>query len=105
MLSEVVGSQIRNVRKERQMTLEDFSQKTGIDETYLGRVERNEINITLNTLDKIIQGLDMTIDQFFSSLNVEREVSEIDRLMEEIKNSDKRDELIKTLKLLLLLSK
>lgn len=24
MLSEVVGSQIRNVRKERQMTLEDF---------------------------------------------------------------------------------
>lgn len=101
MLSEVVGSQIRNVRKERQMTLEDFSQKTGIDETYLGRVERNEINITLNTLDKIIQGLDMTIDQFFSSLNVEREVSEIDRLMEEIKNSGKSEELLEILKQML----
>ena len=42
------------------MTLADLSSKTGIDDTYLGRVERNEINITLSTLEKIIDGLEMT---------------------------------------------
>lgn len=33
----------------------------------------------------------MTIDQFFSSLNVAKEVFEIDRLMNEVKNTGKSE--------------
>jgi len=47
------------------MTLEGLSEKADIDDTYLGRVERGEINITLSTLEKIIDGLGMTEAKFF----------------------------------------
>ena len=47
MLNEMVASQIRHYRTAKKMTLADLSRTSEIDDTYLGRVERNEINITL----------------------------------------------------------
>lgn len=44
---------------------------TSIDETYIARVDRNEINITLKTLEKIINGLGMNETEFFSFLVLE----------------------------------
>ena len=43
----------------------NYQEKTGIDDTYLGRIERNEINITLSTLEKVINGVEMNNAQFF----------------------------------------
>ena len=43
------------------MTLSELSDTTGIDETYIASVERNE----LNTLEKIITGFGMNETEFF----------------------------------------
>lgn len=76
------------------MTLSDLSAQTDIDDTYLGRVERAEINITLNTLEKIIAGLSMTTSQFFSFLEAEEKQPELFKLIQTISESKERDKII-----------
>lgn len=45
-----------------------------LDGTYIDRVERNKLNITLNTLEKIITGLGMDDTDFFSFLALENQL-------------------------------
>lgn len=75
------------------MTLAELSVRTDIDDTYLGRVERNEINITLNTLEKIIAGLSMTSSEFFSFLEVEERSPEIFKIIQGIQESKEKKNL------------
>lgn len=86
---------MRTYRTNIKMTLAEFSQSLGIDDTYLGRVERNEINITLSTLDKIIGGLKMTSSEIFSFLDLESDDPALAQLMQEVKDSPKREKLTK----------
>ena len=87
------------------MTLEDLSEKADIDDTYLGRVERGEINITLSTLEKIIDGLGMTEAKFFGFLDLESDDPVLAKLMREVKQSSKRDKLITALQEIIKVSK
>lgn len=87
------------------MTLEDLSEKADIDDVYLGRVERGEINITLSTLEKIIDGLGMTEAKFFWFLDLESDDPVLAKLMREVKQSSKRDKLITALQEIIKLSK
>lgn len=86
MLNEKLAKHIRYCRTTKQMTLTDLSQHSDIDYTYLGRVERNEINITINTLEKIIRGLDMEYGEFFGFLNLQDDDPELFDLVQRVKN-------------------
>ena len=97
--------QIRVYRKHQKLTLEDLSKKADIDDTYLGRVERGEINITLSTLEKIIDGLGMNEAEFFSFLDLESDDPALAKLMREVKQSSKRDKLTTTIQGIIDLSK
>ena len=67
MLLKEVGLQIQELRKERSnLTQAEFAKKLGYDRTFLSRVERGVQNITLETLDKICDGLGITIKEFFN---------------------------------------
>lgn len=94
ILNDQISRQIRYYRKQRKMTLADLAAKVDIDDTYLGRVERNEINITLSTLDKIISGLDMSPSEFFSFLEIEEKQPELFELVQSIDKSKERDKII-----------
>lgn len=87
------------------MTLEDLSEKTDIDITYLGRIERNKVNITLDTLDRILNGLGMDESQFFSFLDLESEDPELAHLMRKVKQSPSRKKLVVTIKNIIDLTK
>lgn len=80
------------------MTLADLSARTDVDETYLGRVERNEINITLATLEKIITGLGMTSSEFFAFFEIEERQPELFSLAQDINESQERDKIIDLIK-------
>lgn len=98
ILNDQISRQIRFYRKERKMTLADLAVKSNINDTYLGRVERNEINITLNTLDKIIDGLGMTNSQFFAFLEFEEKQPDIYKLIQKIYESQERDKILDLIK-------
>jgi|GEM_PF-787988 len=105
LLNKRIATQIRVYRKHKKMTLEGLSKKADIDDTYLGRVERGEINITLSTLEKIIGGLGMTEAEFFSFLDLESEDPLLAELMREVKQSSKRAKLTATIQGVIELSK
>lgn len=68
MLLKEVGLRIQELRKERlNLTQAEFAKRLGYDRTFLSRVERGVQNITLETLDKICNGLGITIKEFFNN--------------------------------------
>lgn len=80
------------------MTLADLAAKSDIDDTYVGRVERGEINITLNTLEKIISGLNMTYSEFFAFLEFEERQPDIFSMFQQIEESKEKEKIINLIK-------
>lgn len=61
----LVGSRVRTLRKVKGMTQEELAEKAGLQYSYIGGVERGERNISLETLEKIIEGLGITPFELF----------------------------------------
>lgn len=70
MLNEKVAKHIRYYRTTQKLTLYDLSKLSRIDPTYLGRIERNEVNMTLNTLEKVLTGLNIQPNIFFNGIDL-----------------------------------
>lgn len=56
-LSETIGQLIRNKRTEQKITQESLALQCGIDRSYMGRIERGEVNITVEKLYEIASSL------------------------------------------------
>lgn len=54
-----IGTKIRETRKSKSISQEQLALRTAIDRSYLGRIERGEVNITVEKLDQISQTLDI----------------------------------------------
>lgn len=67
-LQKAFGERVRKLRLERGLSQEKFAFKIGIHRTYIGMVERAERNVTLSTVYKIAQALDMTISELLSNI-------------------------------------
>lgn len=74
MLLKILGKRIKQLRKEQGLTQEELAEKAGVNASYIGTVERGVRNISLETLEKIIQGLDVpfaVMFQFHETKNVD----------------------------------
>lgn len=60
-LSIKIGQLIRTKRKERNITQESLSLRCGIDRSYMGRIERGEVNITVEKLYLIASILEIDV--------------------------------------------
>jgi transcriptional regulator with XRE-family HTH domain len=61
----LVGHKIRTIRKAKDFTQEELAEKAGLQYSYIGGVERGERNVSLETLEKIIEGLGITPYELF----------------------------------------
>ena len=59
------GDRVRELRKEKGLSQEELSFKTGLHRTYIGMIERAEKNITLTNIEKIAKALDIDIKNLF----------------------------------------
>lgn len=93
---KLVGSKIRDVRKQKGWSQEMLGEKAGFHFSYIGGVERGEKNISLLNLEKIATALGVKVHQFFSyseefqSLDLDKESSihELLELLLRLKPSD-----------------
>lgn len=104
MLSELISTKLRYYRKKQHLTLEQLSEKSGLDDTYIGRIERNEINITIQTLEKLLDGLNLDTEEFFGSLESTEMDLEITKLIDEVMSSSKKEKILDGIRLLVELS-
>lgn len=57
-LALALGKNIREKRKERGLSQDAFALVSGVDRSYMGRIERGETNITVEKLYEIAAVLD-----------------------------------------------
>src|SRR5690625_2599240 len=60
-----IGKQIKKLRLEREMTLKDVSEKTGLSIGFLSQVERDKSSVTLQSISKISDALNVSRSYFF----------------------------------------
>ena len=61
----LVGSRIRELRKGRHLTQTELSEKIGIAQSDLSRMEQGEYKVGLDTLFKILHVFDLKMGDFF----------------------------------------
>lgn len=64
-LRNLVGERIRVVRKTKGLTLHQLAELSGLDDAYIGAVERGERNFTIDTLEKLHTALQVDAADLF----------------------------------------
>ncbi|MGO4541079.1 helix-turn-helix domain-containing protein [Paenibacillus sp. 2TAB19] len=67
----LIGERIRTLRKEKGYTQEFLSEKSGIHVTYISDIERGERNISMETLEKVINALEVNPVEVFRIEGIE----------------------------------
>ena len=65
MIKKELGQEIRKLRTARGFTQETFSKACGLDRTYIADVELGKRNISIENIDKIAKGLQITLPELF----------------------------------------
>ena len=63
---EKIGLNVSRFRKERGYTQENLALEAGLDRTYIPKVEKGKINITINSLEKIAKALKVNLIELFN---------------------------------------
>ncbi|MGV8982028.1 helix-turn-helix domain-containing protein [Clostridium sp.] len=66
MIAEI-SEKIRNLRKEKDLTLKDLSMKTGLSVSFLSQVENGYSSLAITSLKKIAEALNVTMNYFFNT--------------------------------------
>ncbi len=64
-LHRVIGDTIRNLRKEKDLTLRQMSRRTGLSVSLLSQIERAESSASISSLYKIAMALESRIQDLF----------------------------------------
>ena len=60
-----IGKLLKNLRLEKRLTLKELAQKTGLSISFLSQVENSKSSITLQSLSKIADALEVSRSYFF----------------------------------------
>ena len=62
-LASKIGQSIRQKRTQSNITQESLALQCGIDRSYLGRIERGEVNLTVEKLYEIATALEVDMKE------------------------------------------
>lgn len=79
-----VGKRIREIRKKQGLTQEQVAEKAGMDFTSIGAVERGVRSLSLKSLYKVVQALNVPMEDIISSPIKDSSKKEEDSIIEEI---------------------
>ena len=67
-ISGIIGDRIKRHRNRLGLTQEELAEKCGLHHTYIGQLERGEKNATLESIEKVVHGLDISYEVLFEKL-------------------------------------
>jgi transcriptional regulator with XRE-family HTH domain len=65
---KLFGERVRQLRKQRGLSQEDFASVSGIDRSYMGHIERGERNVTLLKVFQLADALDVRLIELLSEV-------------------------------------
>lgn len=68
MITEQVGTRIKELRVNEGISQEKLALKAELDRTYIAGVESGKRNLSIKSLEKIINALDTTFGEFFKEM-------------------------------------
>lgn len=68
MITEVIGNRIRDLRSVMGLSQEKLALKADLDRTYLAGVEKGKRNISVRNLEKIVNALEVSFQDFFKDI-------------------------------------
>jgi transcriptional regulator with XRE-family HTH domain len=74
-----VGDRVREIRKSKGISQEELGDRSSLHYTYIGKVERGEKNITLESLVKITKALEISLEELFSIVDPNRNKSNLNQ--------------------------
>lgn len=82
---QLVGPQLRKLRKERKLTQTELAARIGIQQSDLSRMEKGEYRVSLDTLFQILAEFDVSIGDFFDEVARESMTPQDVRLIQTVK--------------------
>lgn len=67
------GKAVRRLRTGSGYSQEDFAHKAKIDRSYMGKIERGEVNISIDNMQKVAKALSLTIGGLMVEVDAEAE--------------------------------
>lgn len=68
MILNFIAHRIRQLRQQQNVSQENFAYNIGMDRSYFASVESGKRNISIINLQKIVTGLDVTLEEFFKGI-------------------------------------
>ncbi|MDC3418514.1 helix-turn-helix domain-containing protein [Aquibacillus salsiterrae] len=94
-LAKIIGERLRMIRKKQGLSQEELAHLSNTHPTYIGQLERGEKNVTVDTLDKVTNALNISLEELFrfSSINpksVDESILQLNNLLVEVNNEDRQ---------------
>lgn len=67
-ISKIIGQRVRNYRTEKGLSQEKLAEVSGCHPTYIGQVERGEKNATLESIEKIVSAMGVSMSKLFEKI-------------------------------------
>jgi len=68
MIKEKLGQRVRELRQETGLSQEKFALLISMDRTYLASVELGKRNISITNIEKIANGLGISLSELFKNI-------------------------------------
>jgi len=68
IIAKELGERIKELRKETGLSQEKFALKINMDRTYFATVESGKRNISLQNIERIARGLNITVSELFEGI-------------------------------------
>ena len=65
-IKRTFGTRLKTIRLKKKITQLQLSEATGIDRTFISHLEAGSRNLSIETMEKLFEGLGVSFKQFFS---------------------------------------
>lgn len=64
-LKKIIGRRIARERKQQELSQEKLAELVGVHRTFIGKIERGEKNLTIDTVQEIGKALNLSLEVLF----------------------------------------
>lgn len=103
-IAELVGKRIKQYRTAKGISQEELAHRADMHASHLGQIERAEKSPTVDSLEKIVNALDITFEELFSFENMPSFVEEplIEKVVSHLKamSREEQNDVLKVIRIL-----